>query len=176
MSGLPPAFEDELGLGLNLRADLDPPAHVYADEGLVVVRIGGAWPLRCVACNAAVPAGLRRVALRWYPVEAFVFTGWWALLTRTVVVLRVGRCPEHERRRSRVALAGWAMLVGAPAVLGGVGFAVNDGVAVIAGALGGLAGLAVLAWSDTPLRVVRVEDDVCWVKAGAPFVASLPVE
>lgn len=157
----------------NLRAD------IRSSDGLVVTPVIADWPSRCVVCNAEVPAATQNFGFTWNHPLAFL----WLLLGPGIGVLilfffgkkvrlLVGMCGAHQATRTRNRLILGGLLVGGVAGLCG-GTAGDSEVAALLGLPTMLAGLVAYLLLPRPLRVQKVEGDLAWVVAGAPFVESL---
>jgi len=147
---------------------------------LLMVRNGAVLPPRCVKCNAAIAGPAKQRRFSWHHPALFlliflniliyVFV---AILVRKNVVVTLGLCQEHRRRRSL------GILTGLGGIFLAVGLFIAAGVAdqpilVIAGILVFLVSIVVIEVMARTLTPVRIADKVGHLKGcGEAFLASL---
>lgn len=148
--------------------------------GLVETPTSGRWPARCVRCNVGVPAADFEATLAWYPRWlGLLFLAFWPLALvmqgslKETVRIDIGMCTPHRvSRTQRLVAFGSTLVLGVAAFLGGA--AIESQPVLLFGAAAGIVGLAGTLLFHAPLKVVRVDGYVAWIRVGAPFLASLP--
>jgi len=152
----------------------------WQENGLVVLeKHGSELPGRCVVCNRKTSYRLKKTFM-WHAQGLYllVLAGWLiylivAAFVRKSAIVQLGLCKEHQERRKNGLILGWAG-AGVSLVMTMIGAGSNSGFFIFAGLLG------VLAFAIAGGRMARVAsptkitDTLVWLKAGAPFVESLP--
>jgi hypothetical protein len=159
------------------------PGHagVYAwryGDGVIVPQGMPVLPPRCVRCNQPETARVG-MTTQWHPAWVYVLLCLGAIpyvvvamATRHQIRLEVPLCHEHQQRR---AIGLWLILLGIFGPFAGIIAAINlDSTVPLVGSL--VAFLAIIP--GLVMRNVvspkRIDPQYAWLKAGAPFVASLP--
>jgi hypothetical protein len=171
------------------RAALDaPPAGVISDgvnvwrqdDRVVLHKVGGVLPDRCVMCNAPAQGYRLRKTFYWHPPEYYlaIFLGVGvyvilALVTRKSARIELGLCPPHRARRRNGLILAWGGFLGA-FVLMFVGASDDVLGLMIAGFIGLLVLPIVGAVMARTLRPAKIDEHYAWLRAGKPFVDSLP--
>lgn len=161
------------------KKDSDGSGCWQEDRLVVLEKHGGELPDRCVVCNRKTSFKLQRTFSWHNPGVYFLVLAWWiiyfivAAIVRKTAIVRLGLCKEHQARRKKGLTIAWAGVGGSVLVMF-VAFAANQT---------GLAALAVVSvgvFAFVGGRMARVataskiSDTLVWIKAGVPFVDSLP--
>lgn len=156
-------------------------AAAWQENGIVVMpRVGGWLPRRCVQCNAPATSNLIKT-LYWHPQALYLLIFFPGLLIYAIVaaivrksaVVDFGLCEEHRRRRRLGMIIGWgggslSML------LLFVGTGMDEGAVAV---VGGVALLATMIAGSVLVRIAtttKIDATEVRFKVGKPFVDALP--
>lgn len=161
--------------------DRDDTSTAWQENGQVVVpKLGGELPDRCVVCNRPTDYKHKQT-FQWHPPAYYVLVcaGWIVylivmLIVRKTATVELGLCDEHRVRRKNGL------------IIAGVGFIGAFAAMLLASSSRwtGLMVVSVVAMIALPLvgtfmarvaTVAKIDDTHLWLKAGEPFVASLPL-
>jgi hypothetical protein len=149
------------------------------DRQVVLEKFSGTLPDRCVVCNRKTSFKLTKRFL-WHPPGLYllILAGWLiylivAAFVRKNATVSYGLCKEHQAKRTKGLQTLWGGVGGSLLVMlfGGVlfgGWVVAVG-AVSLGIFAIVGGRMARAISAT-----KITDTLVWMKAGIPFVDSLP--
>ncbi|MEP7124294.1 MAG: hypothetical protein ABJE95_25425 [Byssovorax sp.] len=161
------------------KKDSDGSGCWQADRLVVLEKHDGALPDRCVVCNRKTSFKLTKQFL-WHPPMLYllVLAGWLiyfiaAAIVRKNATVAYGLCKEHQAERKKDLTTLW---VG----VGGSSLAMIFGAVLISGWVAALGAVSVGVFAIVYGRRARVisatkiSDTLVWMKAGVPFVDSLP--
>ncbi|MCC7011542.1 MAG: hypothetical protein IT454_03180 [Planctomycetes bacterium] len=155
-------------------------SNLFTDGVHVFAELGACFPSRCVLCNAPAELTLRR-RFSWH-------SPWWALtilagvltylivalVVRKSMLLELGLCAAHARRRRRVILGCWILPV---AAVGACALS-SESVAFAFGSLAAVLALAALMIGQrfaNVLTPVRIDAAGARLRGASPaFLATLP--
>ena len=161
------------------KRDADGSGCWQEDRLVVLEKFSGALPDRCVVCNRKTSFKLTK-RFSWHPQGLYllILAGWLvyfivAAFVRKHATVSFGLCKEHQAKRTKGLQTLWGGVGGSALVmfLGGV---LAGGWAVALGAVS--LGLFAIV-GRRMVRVIsatKITDTLVWMKAGIPFVDSLP--
>jgi len=158
-----------------------PEAEMWREGKVLVMRLGGAFPYRCIKCNEPSVEPRQRYTLRWHSpwlylliLLAILLCAIVAAIVRKKSVVAVGLCARHHKRVLWGRIIGW----------GGFAFEIAliwAGLALDTPSLGLTALLLALPWFIATTVVnrlvtpVRIDDRYLRLKGCGPeFLRSLP--
>jgi hypothetical protein len=153
---------------------------VWRENGqAVMAREGAELPDRCVICNAPTEYKLRKTFL-WHPpgYYALILAGWLfyliaILFVRKSATVELGLCEQHLTRRKNGLIITWAGLaIGLVVLIAGL--SATSPALILFGVVVLLVCLAVGGSMARVASAARIDDSYLWLKAGEPFVSSLP--
>jgi hypothetical protein len=152
---------------------------VWQQDGKVVLYANnGRLPNRCVACNGPAQHKVTRTFF-WHAPWIYVLIlgvlvyAIVAFLVHKTATVEYWLCDKHRKKRTlSLVLAGVAPLVCFILML--VAIAVDSPAFVIVCVVGMIVLPVVAGLEARMVRPTRIDDVEIWLKAGAPFVASLP--
>jgi hypothetical protein len=146
---------------------------------LVMDKVRGRLPDRCVVCNGPAGGYRLRKHFTWHPPEYYlaiplgvlVYIGL-ALAIRKGAFVDLGLCENHRERRRKGFIIGWAGC--------GILFAVFNIAAlsatwgVLVWCLVGMLPVVVVAWVRTRVAsATKIDDRRVWLRVGQPFLESV---
>jgi hypothetical protein len=156
-------------------------AMFWRSGALLMARNGAVLPPRCVKCNAPIDGSAKQRRFSWHHPALFLIIllniliyAIVAIVVRKNVVVTLGLCQAHRRRRFRGILAGVA------GIFLSVGFFIASGMAeqpnlVLAGLVVLVVSIVVIESMARTLSPARIADKVGQLKGcGEAFLASLP--
>jgi hypothetical protein len=158
-----------------------PSEGIWCKDGqLVVHKIGGRLPDRCVVCNAPAHGYKLRKTFAWHPPEYYItiIAGLLiyvivAMVSRKTALVELGLCEQHRARRRNGLIIAWAGFAGSFCLMF-VGAAGRSGKLFI----GSVVGLVVVPLAGALVaRVVyptKIDNEYAWFRVGKPFLDSLP--
>ncbi len=152
----------------------------WQQDGLAVLeKHSGQLPDRCVICNRKTRFRLQRTFTWHNPSVYFLMLAGWivyfivAAMVRKTAVVSLGLCKEHRARRTKGLTVLWAGVGVSALVMIMSMWAEARGVAALA--VVSLGVFAIVGGRMTRVASAsKVSDTLVWIKAGAPFVDSLP--
>ena len=152
----------------------------WQENGLVVLeKHSGELPERCIVCNRNTSYRLKKTFM-WHPPGLYllVLAGWLiylivAAFVRKSAVVHLGLCKEHQERRKNGLILGWAG-AGTSLVVTMIGAGSDSAFLIVAGILGVGVFAIVGGRMARVASATKITDTLVLLKAGAPFVESLP--
>ena len=156
-------------------------ADMWREGKILVLRKGGAFPHRCIKCNAPSVEPKRRYRLSWHSpwlyvliLLALLLYAIVAAIVRKTAVVEVGLCARHQKRVLWGRIVGWGGLV-VELLLVWAAIATQEpgyGLAALALALPWMIGGLTISRLLLPQRI---DDKFARLKGCGPdFLASLP--
>jgi len=158
-----------------------PGSHAWRDGKLLVVKLDGSIPKRCVRCNEPVDAPIKARKVYWHHPSIY-FTIFLspllyvivAVIARKKAVVAPGLCPEHSKRRQRIMmfnLLGIALGIGAIFV----GASIDRPELLSLGILAVLVALILLAIFTRIVTPKHIDKEFVRLKGcGVEFLNALP--
>lgn len=151
----------------------------FEDGQVVVPRVDGELPNRCVVCNRHTSYKLRRT-LQWIPpVYALLILAGWIIyvivyfIVRKTAVLDLGLCEEHEKRRKGGLVILWAGVLGSFVFLI-LGFGANEPLILILALVAMVISLIAGAVQSRVIKLKKIDEQYAYFTAGPEFMRDLP--